>query len=180
LQRGPCSATRFSGLRCVRIDRLRSANALRCRWAAALSGNNHSTIMARRKRAKSLGIGRIERPFVRRMVVVLRTRKPVKWASFATHLYPEKKLGLAGGAASRARTILCGISLLTGKIAGNPSRPLPGEARKVPVPAASFRVVALQWRRCRSLTISPQRRISPTRSVAHRPPRPRTSFARLS
>jgi hypothetical protein len=63
-------------------------------------GNDHSAILARRKRAESRCIGRIERPVVRRMVVVLRAKEPLKWASFATHLRPEKKF--AGSLADRA------------------------------------------------------------------------------
>lgn len=67
---------------------------IRCRPAGILSmsiGNNHSTIMARRKRAENAHTGRIWSRIVQRMVIVLRAEKPMKWALFATHARPERK-----------------------------------------------------------------------------------------
>jgi hypothetical protein len=54
-------------------------------------GNNHSTIMAWRKRAESARTYRIWSRIVRRMVVVLYPEKAVNWASFMTHARPERK-----------------------------------------------------------------------------------------
>jgi hypothetical protein len=82
---------------------LRQRRGVRCRRANVLSmciGNNHSPIMARRKRAGSARTDRIWSRIVRRMVVVLRAGRPVKWASFARHARQERKF--AASLADRA------------------------------------------------------------------------------
>jgi hypothetical protein len=71
-----------------------SREGIRCKQVNALSmciGNNHSTIVARRKRAESARSDRIWSRIVRRMVVVLWADGPAKWASSATHARPERK-----------------------------------------------------------------------------------------
>jgi hypothetical protein len=76
---------------------------IRCTQVKALSrciGNNHSTIMARRKRAESARTDRIWSRIVRRMVVVLRAEEPIKWPLCATHACPERKF--AASLADRA------------------------------------------------------------------------------
>jgi hypothetical protein len=57
--------------------------------------------------------------FVRRMVVVLCAKKTAKKRLVCDASAPgEKVIGIAGGAASLARTILHDVSLLTGKNTG--------------------------------------------------------------
>ena len=76
---------------------------IRCGQVNALPmciGNNHSTIMARRKRAESTRTQRIWSRIVRRMVVVLRAEEPMKWAPLATHARAERKF--AASLADRA------------------------------------------------------------------------------
>jgi hypothetical protein len=90
-------------------------------------GNTHSTIMARRKRAKSARTDRIWSRIVRRMVVVLCEEKPAKSASFATHALPERKFAASLAVrAVRGELFSTANSLLTGKITGKSDHPVAG------------------------------------------------------
>src|SRR5437764_2861775 len=90
-----CVAKRFSASRGVRFIVSASSSTDRCKPASTLSGcieNHHSPIPARRKPAERAQIHRFLSCFARRMVVVLRAKRPVKWALLATPRRSEKKL----------------------------------------------------------------------------------------
>ena len=75
----------------IHLGRLEDISCSRVNALSMCIGNNHSTIMAWRKRAESARTYRIWSRIVRRMVVVLYPEKAVNWASFMTHARPERK-----------------------------------------------------------------------------------------
>src|SRR5882757_4229295 len=100
-------------------------------------GSHHSTIMARRKPAESARIHQSLRRIVRRMVVVLHAREPVKQAFFATGRHPEKKLSPSLAVrAVRGELFSTANSLRTGKITGKSDHPGAGRGAKKRTPSA--------------------------------------------
>src|SRR5476649_2856672 len=82
-------------------------------------GNNHSTIMVRRKRAEKARIAVISREFRRHSGLLSRAKVHGMLAFSLGEGRRGKVRGLAGGGRSPPRTFLRGNSLLTGKLTGN-------------------------------------------------------------